>query len=728
MDVNSSIKEWFSPQELAGLAGMPATDRRVRSKAESNCWLSKKKEFGKGLEYHISSLPDETQHHLRQVHATTATQEYMKDQLVREGMDLGASDKKQQDENLQNERAVREKGLAKFAALPLESAKRKRAKAREFILKAVIHFHRQYGGAFGDACVAYADKVNSGDISLPANVWEWMPTKSGIPHLTEPTMRRWYYDWKAQGIWGLVDNLGCRKGQHKVAQHPELKRLVVGTMLAQPHINGKKMKAYADVKLPDLPSISAKAYQRFMDDWKSENAQLWLYETNPGAWKNKMQVAFGSHFENIERFNQLWELDSTPGDWMLKDGRHSVIGCIDMFSRDFNLFVHKTSNAWAVCQVFRKSLLAWGVCEAIRTDNGKDYTSEQFMGVVEALDIEQELCEPFQSEGKGTIERHFRTMSHGILELLPGFIGHNVSERKVIEERKSFADRVMKKGEVIEVDLTSAELQEILDKWLQVYRHTAHDGLSGKTPWEVVNAWREPVRRISDERALDILLAPVADMRTVTKKGIQFENHYYDAPELALLMGEQILLRYDEADTGRLYAFHDGRFVAVVECPELLGISRKERAIAASHAQKKFLSSQRKEYKDFKKGIDKNIAEVVINHKIEQSKNIESLPKRSTEYTSSGLVEAGKAASADATRQAQTTPFSNRVAPVIPMPEKEESARERYLRWKAIDQKISSGEGVSQEHRKWHQSYGADPQCRVQKRIDEEFFQSGSGY
>lgn len=52
--------EWFTPSELAGLPGMPSTDRRVRTFAERNEFQSRKRSFGKGFEYHYSSLPLET--------------------------------------------------------------------------------------------------------------------------------------------------------------------------------------------------------------------------------------------------------------------------------------------------------------------------------------------------------------------------------------------------------------------------------------------------------------------------------------------------------------------------------------------------------------------------------------------------------------------------------------------------------------------------------------------
>jgi len=54
-------KGWYSPQELAGMPGLPGTERRVRSTAQKNLWVSRAKARGKGLEYAVRSLPAETQ-------------------------------------------------------------------------------------------------------------------------------------------------------------------------------------------------------------------------------------------------------------------------------------------------------------------------------------------------------------------------------------------------------------------------------------------------------------------------------------------------------------------------------------------------------------------------------------------------------------------------------------------------------------------------------------------
>jgi hypothetical protein len=187
--------------------------------------------------------------------------------------------------------------------------------------------------------------------------------------------------------------------------------------------------------------------------------------------------AFGSHFEGIERLNQLWEMDSTPGDVLLIDGRHSVLGVIDLYSRRLSLYVSKTSSAKAVCLGYRKAVLNWGLNEDTRTDNGKDYVSEHFTMALVQLEVHQQLCIPFASEEKGTIERALGTMSHGLMELLPGFAGHSVAQAQQLRGAKSFAQRLMTVGEVIEVALTGAQLQDTLDKWANhVYGNDKHSG------------------------------------------------------------------------------------------------------------------------------------------------------------------------------------------------------------------------------------------------------------
>lgn len=57
-------KGFYSPQELAGLPGMPATSSAVIRAAKKNLWPSRTKVRGKGDEYDIRALPDATRNHI----------------------------------------------------------------------------------------------------------------------------------------------------------------------------------------------------------------------------------------------------------------------------------------------------------------------------------------------------------------------------------------------------------------------------------------------------------------------------------------------------------------------------------------------------------------------------------------------------------------------------------------------------------------------------------------
>lgn len=56
--------KWLTAQKLVGLPGMPSTTYGVRVKAKNERWESRKKAAGKGLEYCINSLPQDTQAHI----------------------------------------------------------------------------------------------------------------------------------------------------------------------------------------------------------------------------------------------------------------------------------------------------------------------------------------------------------------------------------------------------------------------------------------------------------------------------------------------------------------------------------------------------------------------------------------------------------------------------------------------------------------------------------------
>lgn len=734
-------KEWFSAAELAGLPGVPGTEQGMRKAADREQWHSRKRlGRGGGNEYHLSALPADTQKAIRAEQARAAASERSQQAEITSQTErlaalesAGAAFAEQQqneDEAAYKARLKhREMAAAEFAALP-EGEKKQRAKAREFTLLHGYQFMRDQGLNKTQGINTFCLAVKNDEISLPAWVRQELPHHHGVTTLDKATFNRWQKAYRESGRMGLVDGYGNRKGQSKIETTPELKRVVLGALLKYPHITAKKIRAYLEAAHAELNIVSIKTIDRYLKGWKEENAQLWIYMTNPDQWKNTYMAAAGSHFERIERLNQVWEMDSTPGDWMLTDGRHSVLGVIDLYSRRLKLYVSKTSKAMAVCQVFRRAVLSWGVAEAVRTDNGKDYVANQFNGVLRDLEVGHEVCVPFASEEKGTIERTLQTMSHGVLDLLPGFIGHNVAERKVIEARKSFAQRIMTPGETVEVAISSEQLQEMLDQWADhVYAHDDHSGLNGKSPWQVASEWTGPIRRISNERALDLLLAEVAGTRTITKKGIRFESRDYFDQALFEYVGKEATVKYDEQDLGRLAVYIDGAFICWATNHELAGTSRKEAAVASKAHQKKFLAAQSQEFKQFKRDLKEDLPQVILQHRIAQSEKLTAFPPRAEEYSTSGLTAASRAAGRQPERQEpddKTKAMQQQIAsdlqqPVVKHINQFESPKERYARWARIERQIENGEPVNSELKEQLKRYMKGDEYRSMKSFFEDF-------
>ncbi|WP_196795120.1 DNA-binding protein [Mariprofundus ferrooxydans] len=646
--------------ELAGLPGLPGTDRGIRKLADREGWQSRKRQKGKGLEYSPSSLPEVTRTHLAHLSVKAAMDEVSKQPEYAQYAEAepvesipGVKTREMLDEEAAEHRRLIARGIAEFASIPAGHRRKKKAIARRWIMTALGNFIRDHKCSRTAAYHGLSAAIESGEYALPEWVQAEMPTYRGQQSLKPATLAKWDADYREKGIMALTDGYGNRKHQSIIETNEGLFRLVIGAMIKAPQITGKAMIEFIEATnrlraptadAPALPVPSQRAYERFRGSWIAENKQIWTKIINPDQWKNVYMSAAGSHTENINRLNQLWELDSTPADWLLTDGRHSVVGVIDMDSKRLKYYVSKTSKSMAVCQVTRRAILDWGVPEGVRTDNGKDYVSDQYDMVLDGLTIAHQVCIPFASEEKGTIERVMRTMSHGILNLLPGFIGHNVAERKAIEARKSFSARLMTHGEIVEVEMTAADLQQHLDDWCEhYYGNDKHAGL-GMSPNQKARSYRGTIRRIEDERALDMLLCEIGGVRRIGKKGVRFENHTYFNDEIGQYIGKNALLKYDEQDIGRLYAYVEDRFIGVLLCHEILGISRQEAAVAVKSKQKKLLAEQTKEYRAFSKEIKTNMAETVLEHRIAESENIVSIPHRSEVHRTTGLHEAGRAA------------------------------------------------------------------------------------
>ncbi|WP_162407320.1 Mu transposase C-terminal domain-containing protein [Pseudoxanthomonas jiangsuensis] len=623
------------------MPGLPGTERAVRDMAAREQWAHRPRQArGGGREYSLTSLPVTTQAALRRAeslrvaNAASTSSHYQAGAALARRLTIGEAV-----DGRVIQRA-RESGAATAAGLAGAAKARMAAKLDVLARLAAYAAIRSIGqcAALEEFCAAY----NAGRIEVDPDVRQF----AGVT-LHPTTLRRWKKQLKTQGPAALAGDYGNRRGSGQLDTDEALRDFVIGLIAAKPHISAKLVCEALQARFADRALPAERSVARWLARWKQDHAEAYLATTNPDAWKNRHMAAFGSASEGITRACQLWMMDSTPADLQLVDGRYTLIGVIDVAWRGLRLHVVKTSNAEGVSQLTRRAILEWGVPEAIKMDNGSDYASQRFARLLTGLNIEPRFSAPFSPWEKPHIERAFRTFSHSLLELLPGYTGHNVAEAQAIRARDSFADRLFQKNAVVEIKLTAAELQEFCDRWCQdYYAHERHDGLQGQTPFERFAQLRDVVRRIGDVRALDLLLGE-GHTRTVTKKGLRIERLNYIAPELATVIGQQVLVRMDEADIGRAVVYADGLFLCVAECPEVAGVSRREIAIEAKAKQAAAVQEAKAQMRAAKRKAQVgDIAREILDHKSRQHGALAALPAPNVVHLTPALEAASEAAEA----------------------------------------------------------------------------------
>lgn len=632
-------RECLSAAELAGLPGLPGTTRAIQMRAHSERWQSRPRAGrGGGREYYRSSLPRETREHLARLELESAPPVVIPD-LDRAGTfykecppDAGAS-----------LAGVAPKNLARAQArLALLAAIHDYATAANLSLRQAIH----------SFCPAYS----AGHIA-PDH-----PARALVRRLDAATVYRWLAAQRKAGTAGLAPKYRPSR-RNAIDLQPDLREFLLGMLRDYPHtsstllMRGLKARFKADV----IPS--KRALQRWLSGWKAEHQQLFLAVRNPDAWRSKYRAAGGDAGEMVERLNQRWELDSTPADVILADGkRHAIIGVIDVYSRRLKLQVSRTSRGTAIAALVRRALLDWGVPETAVTDNGQDYVSLYLRAAWQDLGVQHVICPPFSPERKPFIERALGRFSHDLVELLPGYIGHSVAQRKDIEARRSFADRLTRRGgEPVVLSLTAEQLQSICDQWTDsVYAREPHQGLDGRSPFEAATQWTAPRRRIQDERALDVLLAELAGERVIGKKGIRVDGGVYDAPELGGREGERAIVRLDEADLGRVYVYAatTGAFICVAQDPARTGVSRREIAIERRRRQSAVLSAGKRALAEAsRRSNTAGIAAEILAARQADAQGVVAFPGRAEQHVTEALqAAADAAAAADALSRPAVTP------------------------------------------------------------------------
>lgn len=351
-----------------------------------------------------------------------------------------------------------------------------------------------------------------------------------IPHsskhtIDEETIRKWLANYKANGFDGLKPK--GRNDAGKVRKlSPEAWEKAVALKKEVPVRSVRKiiqiMEAHQMIQPGEIkPSTLARQFHAHGLDRKTLSRQR----------RDKTFRRF-----EATRPNEIWQSDILYGPYLPdpkqpeKNKRTYLVAFIDDFSR----LVPHAEFYWdekfpTLENTFKIAMLKRGLPEVIYVDNGKVYHARRLDAVCAALGIRKISCQPYSPEGKGKVERFFRTV------------------------RENFLDE----PEISKIQ-TLPELNKLFWAWLEVdYQQRVHS-TTGLAP---LQRWRDHIgnylRTIGEKELLELFLWQVN--RTVNKvglvsvQGLEFEVE-------PMLHNRKVEVRYNPFDLSAVHIYYQGRF------------------------------------------------------------------------------------------------------------------------------------------------------------------------
>jgi transposase InsO family protein len=270
---------------------------------------------------------------------------------------------------------------------------------------------------------------------------------------------------------------------------------------------------------PDTPALSPSTLYRFLKQRGLSEKQLLA----PPAHKK---------FE-AELSNQIWQADMLFGPWVrrLSGGRMQVFlhATLDDASRLIpHAQFYASQGLDASLDCLRHAVAARGLPIRLYIDNAKIYRSPQLARIAASLAILIVHSRPYQPEGRGKIERFFRTL------------------------REQFLANLDPKHQ-----LCLEELNDRLWSWIEsVYHRSEHSAL-GSTPLARWQRDIEQIRQLPPATDLHRLFFHRLDRVVRRDSTFLLHNRLYEAPPP--LAGHTIEVRFDPLDADQVEIWFQGK-------------------------------------------------------------------------------------------------------------------------------------------------------------------------
>jgi len=344
---------------------------------------------------------------------------------------------------------------------------------------------------------------------------------SGRRSLSVDTLLNWALRYRKQGLDALAPKPRQDRGQTR-AIAVETATLIERLKRENPHRTGTALlRELALTSEHHKAPLSPSTIYRFLRARGLTERQL-LLDKATAHKKYEAQYA-----------NQIWQSDMLFGPWVQRPGGGKMQvylqAALDDASRlipHAQFYPNQGLDSFLDC--LRQAIAARGIPVRLYMDNGKIYRSSQLARIAASIGILIVHTPPYQPEGRGKIERYFRSV------------------------REQFLANLDPK-----VTLSIEQLNQQLWQWIDtVYHRTEHSSLQ-TTPLVRWQRDIEQVRQLPPSTDLRRLFFHRVDRLVRRDSTFLLQGRFFEAPPH--LAGKRIEVRFDPLDPLQVEIYAEGQ-------------------------------------------------------------------------------------------------------------------------------------------------------------------------
>jgi putative transposase len=337
--------------------------------------------------------------------------------------------------------------------------------------------------------------------------------------LSVDTLLEWALRYRTGGLEALAPKPRRDRGQSR-AITPQLADLIERLKRENPHRTGTTLlRELALSSGRNEPAISASTLYRFLKQRGLSQRQLLA----PPPHK-KFEAEFANH---------IWQSDMLSGPYVERPGGgkrqaflHAILDDASRLIPHAQFYPDQGLNTFLDC--LRQAVAARGLPVRLYVDNAKVFRSPQLARIAASLGMLIVHSAPYQPEGRGKIERFFRSVRGQFLANL---------------DRKQ--------------TLTLEDLNERLWAWIDNAYHRSQHSALGTTPLARWQRDIEHIRQLPPATDLRRLFFHRLDRLVRRDSTFPLQNRFYEAP--ADLAGETIEVRFDPLDLATVEIYLQGQ-------------------------------------------------------------------------------------------------------------------------------------------------------------------------